>query len=92
MRSKDNRKKECHIKTKLRAATTYETAGLILHRIRARDASYGPLVPPELSLLGVLPEDDDIRNAEIEGKSLLSVSIPALEDGIGRILGGLGIS
>ena len=56
------------------AAVDYEKAGLILNRIRGEDERALVSVPPELDCLGWIPEDDVIRNCDIQGESILEIA------------------
>jgi CO dehydrogenase maturation factor len=52
----------------------YKNAGLILNRIRDEDEKNRLSIPEGIDLLGWVPEDDTIRNYDIDGRSLLDVS------------------
>jgi CO dehydrogenase maturation factor len=52
-------------------AVNYEMAGLILNRTRG--GSGAAIIPDGIELLGALPEDDTIREADIEGTSMLTI-------------------
>lgn len=52
-------------------AVNYEMAGLILNR--TRNGSDGAVIPEGIELLCALPEDDTIREADIEGTSMLHI-------------------
>jgi len=51
----------------------YKKSGLILNRIRSIKEKERVLVPEELHCLGWIPEDDTIRNVDIEGDSILAI-------------------
>lgn len=51
----------------------YTQAGLILNRLRNEEEKERAAVPGDIDCLGWVPEDDAIRSADIEGKSILSI-------------------
>ena len=54
-------------------AVHYEKAGLILNRIRGEGEKNRLSLPPAIPLLGWVPEDDGIRNADIAGQNLMEI-------------------
>jgi CO dehydrogenase maturation factor len=52
-------------------AIDYEKVGLILNRLRNEEERERLSIPAELNCLGWVPEDDVIRNIDIEGGSIL---------------------
>lgn len=67
-------------------ATNFETAGLILNRIRGEDDKNKFSIPEGLPLWGIIPEDDVIRNMDIAGNTIFDISAPSVEDKIRKIL------
>jgi CO dehydrogenase maturation factor len=55
------------------AAVAYETCGLIINRIRSGTERQRITIPPGLDILGWIPEDNTIRDADIAGKSILDI-------------------
>ncbi len=51
----------------------YEKVGLILNRLRDEEERERLSIPAELNCLGWVPEDEIIRNTDIEGGSILEV-------------------
>jgi CO dehydrogenase maturation factor len=51
----------------------YKKSGLILNRLRSVKERDRVTVPEELNCLGWVPEDDVIRNVDIEGDSILEI-------------------
>ncbi len=51
----------------------YKKSGLILNRLRSIKEKERVSVPEELNYLGWIPEDDTIRNKDIEGGSILTI-------------------
>jgi CO dehydrogenase maturation factor len=51
----------------------YKKSGLILNRLRSAKERDRVTVPEELNYLGWVPEDDVIRNVDIEGDSILKI-------------------
>ena len=48
-------------------------------------------LPEDMAFLGFIPEDETIRNSDIEGKSLLMLPDCAALDSVRRCLGTMGI-
>ncbi len=67
----------------------FREAHLLLNRIRSKEEASRVKLPPALNLLGVLPEDDTIRDFDIEGRSLLELpacpTVAAMEGFIERL-------
>lgn len=60
-------------------AIEYEKVGMILNRLRGEEERDKLAIPAELNCLGWMPEDDTIRNFDIEGRSILeSPDCPAI--------------
>jgi len=61
-------------------AVHYEKAGLLLNRIRSEEEKNRLSLPPAIPLLGWVPEEDNIRDADIAGRNLMEISYcPAIE-------------
>ena len=61
-------------------AVHYEKAGLLLNRIRSEEEKNRLSLPPAIPLLGWIPEDDSIREADIAGRNLMEIPhCPAIE-------------
>ncbi len=61
-------------------AVHYEKAGLLLNRIRDEGEKNRLSLPPEIPLIGWVPEDDEIRDADIAGRNLMEIKpCPAIE-------------
>jgi CO dehydrogenase maturation factor len=56
------------------SSISYEKAGLILNRVRTAAEVENLSIPDALDCLGWVPEDDVIRQYDIEGKSILGLS------------------
>ncbi|MFZ5595386.1 MAG: AAA family ATPase [Bacillota bacterium] len=57
----------------------YERAGLVLNRIGKLEEGVIPVTRPEIPVIGLIPEDNDIRVADMKGKNMLEVPItPAI--------------
>jgi CO dehydrogenase maturation factor len=54
-------------------AVHYEKVGLLLNRIRGEGEKNRLSLPPEIPLIGWVPEDDGIRNADIAGLNLMEI-------------------
>lgn len=54
-------------------AIAYEKAGLILNRLKNAEEREKLSIPPELNCLGWIPEDNTIRDFDIDGRSLLEI-------------------
>jgi CO dehydrogenase nickel-insertion accessory protein CooC1 len=52
-------------------AVHYERIGYIINRIRDKQEMNKMQLPEDIDFLGFIPEDENIRNSDIEGKSLL---------------------
>ncbi len=61
------------IKEVAEAAILYEKHGLILNRIRNQDEWKKIKIPHGLNSIGWIPEDDTIRDLDIEGRSILEM-------------------
>ncbi|MCU0847507.1 MAG: AAA family ATPase [Spirochaetes bacterium] len=72
-------------------AVHYERIGYIINRIRDEIELGKMQLPSDVEFLGFVPEEETIRNSDIEGKSLLNLSdCPAL-DSIRKCLDKMGI-
>jgi CO dehydrogenase maturation factor len=61
-------------------AVHYEKASLLLNRIRGEGEKNRLSLPPAIPLIGWVPEDDGIRNADIAGQNLMEIPpCPAIE-------------
>ena len=61
-------------------AVHYEKAGLLLNRIRGEEEKNKLSLPPSIPLIGWIPEDDGIRDADIAGRNLMKIPpCPAIE-------------
>jgi len=68
------------IKEIAESAILYEKYGLIVNRIRGENEWGRIAIPAGLHCLGWIPEDDTIRDFDIEGRSILDIDeSPALE-------------
>jgi len=54
-------------------AIDYESSGLILNKIRSQEEADEIYVPEELTRIGWVPETDDIRRFDMEGRSVLEM-------------------
>ena len=54
-------------------AIDYESSGLILNKIRSQEEADAISVPEELTSIGWIPEADDIRRFDMEGRSILEM-------------------
>ena len=54
-------------------AMAYETAGLVLNRIQGEDEIAGMSLPDDLPLLGWVSEHEEIRTADIWGRSIFDI-------------------
>jgi CO dehydrogenase maturation factor len=54
-------------------AVHYEKAGLLLNRIRSEEEKSRLSLPSSIPLLGWVPEDDSIRDADIAGRNLMEI-------------------
>ncbi len=60
-------------------AIEYKKVGLILNRLKSEQENERLSIPEDLNCLGWIPEEDIIRNFDIEGKSILQLpDCPAL--------------
>jgi CO dehydrogenase maturation factor len=61
-------------------AVHYEKVGLLLNRIRSEEEKNRLSFPSSIQLLGWVPEDDSIRDADIAGRNLMEIPhCPAIE-------------
>ena len=67
-------------------AVHYERVGYIINRIRDEQELEKMQLPEDMEFLGSIPEDETIRNSDIEGKSLLMLPDCAALDSIRRCL------
>lgn len=51
----------------------FEATGLIINKLKSETEARNLKIPPEISYLGWLPEDDAIRQNDIDGSSLLDL-------------------
>jgi CO dehydrogenase maturation factor len=71
-------------------AVGYDRFGLIVNRVRAgEERNVTP--PPGLPLLGILPEDDCIREFDIQGKSFLDLPECPARTGMRRCISAFGL-
>lgn len=67
-----------------------ERAGLVVNRVRAPEEMGRICVPEGMDAVGFVPEDDAIRNADIDGQSILDLpetpAMKAIEDFLERIV------
>ncbi len=54
-------------------AINYESSGLILNKIRSQEEANSISIPEELTRIGWIPETDDIRRFDMEGRSVLEM-------------------
>jgi len=54
-------------------AIDYESSGLILNKIRGQEEADSIFVPEEMTRIGWIPETDDIRRFDMEGRSVLEM-------------------
>jgi len=69
----------------------YEKAALILNRLRSEEEANQLSIPASLTLAGVLPENDALRDADITGSCLLDVPNSTFFSGVQHCLTQLGI-
>lgn len=67
-------------------AINFETAGLILNRIKNEEEKNKVSIPDSLSLWGMIQENDALRDMDRDGKTIFDVSIPPAEDTMRKIL------
>ncbi len=73
-----------------RRVVQYERCGLIVNRVRAGEGQ-SLVMPRELPLLGLLPEDEYIRSFDIEGKSFLGLPECPVKAEVRRCLSAFGL-
>ncbi|PKL37858.1 MAG: cobyrinic acid a,c-diamide synthase [Spirochaetae bacterium HGW-Spirochaetae-1] len=56
------------------SAIAYDEAGLILNRIRGSEEADRLSIPEGIRLIGWVPEDDMIRETDIQGKSIMNMA------------------
>lgn len=72
-------------------AVGFVSAGLIINRVRDQEEMKRITLPANIPFLGYIPEDSEIRNADIEEKNFLTiVDTPAFE-AVKRALNTLGV-
>lgn len=69
----------------------YDKTGLILNRIRGEDEMAKVVIPLGLNCLGWLPEDDDLREADMQGKCVLDLSDSAFLFSLRNCLAKVGV-
>lgn len=69
----------------------FTESGLILNRVRNGAEASCVRIPPVLTLLGWLPEDDSVRDFDIAGQSLLALCDSPLGKALRAALGHMGI-
>jgi len=69
----------------------YESCGLILNKIRDKKEADNIPVPKNLTKAGWIPETDDIRKFDMEGKSVLKLPESAVVDSVRSCMKQLGI-
>jgi CO dehydrogenase maturation factor len=67
-------------------AVHYERVGYIINRLRDEKELDKMHMPTDMEFLGYIPEDEIIRNSDIEGKSLLNLPDCAVLDSIRKCL------
>jgi CO dehydrogenase maturation factor len=67
-------------------AVNYERVGYIINRIRDEKELGKMQLPEDMEFLGFIPEDENIRNSDIEGKSILNLPDCAAIDSIHKCL------
>ena len=67
-------------------AINFETAGLVLNRIKNEDEKNKLSIPDGMSLWGMIQENDVMRDMDRDGKTIFEVSIPPVEDKMRKIL------
>ncbi len=73
-------------------AIEYEAAGLIFNRIRGKEEYNRLSNAAGIDILGWLPEDDQIRTADMEGKSLLDLPDGPVPDALESCVATLGVT
>ncbi len=69
----------------------YEKAALVVNRVKGEAEALRLSLPEPLTLAGWLPEDDAVREADIEGANLLDLPDSAFFAGVARCLERLGV-
>ena len=69
----------------------YESCGLILNKIRDKEEADNIHVPNNLTKAGWIPETEDIRKFDMEGKSVLKIPESAVVDSVRSCMKQLGI-
>ena len=69
----------------------YESCGLILNKIRNKEEADKIHVPKNLTKVGWIPETDDIRKFDMEGKSVLKIPESAVIDSVRSCMEELGV-
>jgi CO dehydrogenase maturation factor len=69
----------------------YESCGLILNKLRSEEEAGAMVVPEAITLAGWLPEEEDIRNFDMEGKSILEIPDCRTVDSVRLCMEKLGI-
>lgn len=66
---------------------SFETAGLVLNRIRGEGEIGRISLPAEIPLLGWLPESDSLRECDIQGRPTADAADPVFDAAVRRCLG-----
>lgn len=69
----------------------YESCGLILNKIRTSEEADNIFVPKALTMIGWLPETDDIRRYDMEGRSILKIPESQMMDSIRSCMENIGV-
>jgi CO dehydrogenase maturation factor len=73
-------------------AVGFDRAGLIINRVRDQEEMKRITLPANISFLGSIPEDSEIRNADIEEKNFLTIEGTPAFEAVKRALNALGIA
>lgn len=74
-----------------RSVINYESCGLILNKIRTKQEAQNIQVPKTLTSIGWLPETENIRSFDMEGKSILKISGGGIVDSVQSCMENLGV-
>jgi CO dehydrogenase maturation factor len=73
-------------------AVGFDRAGLIINRVRDQEEMKGITLPSNIAFLGYIPEDSEIRNADIEEKNFLTIEGNPAFEAVKRALNALGVA
>ena len=73
-------------------AVGFDRAGLIINRLRDQEEMKRITLPESISFLGSIPEDSEIRNADIEEKNFLTIEGTPAFEAVKRALNAIGVA